>query len=67
MELIGATFDQWALAKKPITNPNIKYMAIMIRHKIYFTNKEKFVSLTTIFTKCDMENNGVEYGLCELL
>lgn len=39
----------------------------MIRHKIYFTNRENLVSATTIYIGYDMVENGVEYDLCELL
>lgn len=65
-KLIGVAFDKRALATKTITNPTVKYASFMIGHKIYFTNRENYVSATTIYTGYDMVVKGTDYDLCEL-
>lgn len=67
MKLTRDTFDRRDLATNPITNPAMKYVAIMIGHKIYFTNREKNLSATTINIGYDMVANGPNYDLCEIL
>lgn len=67
MELIGAQYDRRALTIKDITNPRMKYVAMMIGYKIYFSNRENSVSAIAINMSCKMVVNGADFDLCELL
>lgn len=61
MKLTRATFNKRSLTTKPISNPTMRYVAIMIRHKIYFTNQGNYVSAIAIHTTYETVVNGRYY------
>lgn len=67
MEPTRETYDKRALAMKTITNQAVKYTTMMMRHKIYFRNRENFVLAIAIYTGFDMVVKDAYYDLCELL
>lgn len=67
MERMGIMYDKRALTIKDIKKLIMKYASMMIGYKLYFSNKENYISTITINTTYEMVEMGVEYDLCELL
>lgn len=55
------------LIVKDMKDPIVKYASMLIRYNIYFTNKENFISTTSINILYEMVKKGANYDLCELL
>lgn len=67
MENTRATYDKRALKVIPIKNPIVRYAAMVIGYKVYFKNRDNFVSTTAINVAHEMVVNGSDLELCEFL
>lgn len=67
MNPIGVKYDIRVLTVKDIKDLRVKYASMLIRYKIYFTNRENHVFATAINIVYEMVKKGVNYDLCELL
>jgi hypothetical protein len=67
MELTRATFDQRDITMNTIENPIVRYAYMVIRYKIYYSNKENFVFSREIHVAYEMVEKGEDCDLCDFI
>lgn len=61
------TLEGKELILRTIEYPVIKYVAMIIGHKVCLPSNDLIVSTIVVHTTIDMVRRGMDYDLCELL
>lgn len=66
-DAIGSKFDRRAMTINDILEYDVKFASMVIGYRIYYSNRDNFVSKIAIYVVYEIIKENKKYDLCELL